>query len=110
MFSTANFVVAVVAAACGGGDVTTGHSAGDWPAHGLDHANSVHNHPKSVLSPDKLSELTEAWRLDGIGGVTGTPAVVNGVVYCGDWHGVVHLLERYYPVRGGLVDNLAAKR
>jgi hypothetical protein len=55
-------------------------------------------------------ELTEAWRLDGIGGVTGTPAVVNGVVYFGDWHGVVHLLERHFPVRRGQVDNLAAKR
>lgn len=57
-----------------------------------------------------LSELTETWRLDGIGGVTGTPAVVNGVVYFDDWHGVVPLLERHFPVRGGQADGLAAKR
>lgn len=49
-------------------------------------------------------------KLDGIGGVTDTSAVVNGVVYFGDWHGVVHLLERHFPVRGGQVDDLAAKR
>ena len=50
----------------------------------------MHNRSESVLSSDKLSELTEAWRIDGIGGVAGTPAVVNGVIYFGDWHGVVH--------------------
>jgi outer membrane protein assembly factor BamB len=69
----------------------------------------VHNRSESVLSSDKLSELTEAWRIDGIGGVAGTPAVVNGVIYFGDWHGVVHLLEYHFPVREGQVDNLAAK-
>ncbi|OOO01845.1 MAG: hypothetical protein USCGTAYLOR_01923 [Chromatiales bacterium USCg_Taylor] len=57
-----------------------------------------------------LSDLTEAWRLDGIGGVTGTPVVVNGVVYFGDWHGMVHLLERHFTVRRGQADSLAAKR
>jgi hypothetical protein len=70
----------------------------------------VHNRSESVLSSDRLSELTEAWRLNAIGGVPGTPAVVNCVVYFGDWHGVVHLLERHFSVRGGHVDNLAAKR
>ena len=52
MFPTATIVVTVVdvvAAACGGGDVTTGCSGGDWPAYGLDHANSVHNRSESVL-------------------------------------------------------------
>jgi hypothetical protein len=57
-----------------------------------------------------LSEFTETWRLDGIGGVTGTPAVVNGVVCFGDWYGVVHLLKRHFPVRRGQADSLAAKR
>ena len=57
-----------------------------------------------------LSELTETWRPDGIGGVMGTPAVVNGAVYLGDWHGVVHLLEGHFPVRGVHTDSLAAKR
>ncbi len=41
---------------------------------------------------------------------SGTPAVVNGVIYFGGWHGVVHLLERHFPVRGGQADSLAAKR
>jgi hypothetical protein len=57
-----------------------------------------------------LSELTETWRLDGIGGLTGIPALVNGRVYIGDWHGVVHLLQRHLPVRVGQAYSLAAKR
>jgi hypothetical protein len=76
----------------------------------LNHANAVHNRSESVLSSDKLSELTETWRLASIGGVAGTPAVVNGAVYFGDWHGVVHLLERHFPARGGQAESLAAKR
>ena len=45
--------------------------------------------------------------------LVGPPASLqgpNGVVYFGDWYSVVHLLERYFPVRGGQTDNLAAKR
>jgi hypothetical protein len=47
----------------------------------LDLANSVRWRFESLLSSDKASELTEAWRLDGIDGVTNTPAVVNDVAY-----------------------------
>ena len=49
-------------------------------------------------------------RLDGIDGVTDTPAMVNGVVYFGAWHGEVHLLERHFTVRVGQADGLTAKR
>jgi hypothetical protein len=49
-------------------------------------------------------------RRDGIDEVKDTPAVMNGVVFFGDWHGVVHLLEGHFPVRGGEVDNLVAQR
>ncbi len=73
-------------------------------------SNPKNNRSESVLSSGKLSELTETWSFDGIDGVTGTPAVVNGVVYFGDWHGVVHLLEGHFPVRGEQADSLAAKR
>jgi hypothetical protein len=42
-------------------------------------SNPKNNRSESVLLSDKLSELTETCKLNGIGGVTGTPAVVNGV-------------------------------
>src|SRR5438093_896485 len=34
--------------------------------------------------------LAPRWRVDGLSAVTSTPAVVKGVVYFGDWSGVVH--------------------
>ncbi|HEX6261758.1 MAG TPA: PQQ-binding-like beta-propeller repeat protein [Actinomycetota bacterium] len=65
----------------------------DWPAYGLDHANSMHNLAEDTLSPENVAELREAWRLEGIGGVTGTPLVLDGVVYLADWHGAVHAVD-----------------
>ena len=68
-------------------------TAGDWPAYGLDHSNTVHNKAESTLSPENVNELAESWRVDRIGGLTGTPAVVNGVVYFGDWFGFVRAVR-----------------
>ncbi len=63
-----------------------------WPTYGLDHANSVHNRTESTLSAANVDQLEEAWRIE-TGGVTGTPAVVDGVVYFGDWLGTVRAVS-----------------
>jgi len=40
-----------------------------------------------------VAQLAPRWRFDGLSGVTSTPAVVDGVVYFGDWSGGVHALR-----------------
>jgi len=46
----------------------------------------MHN-PDDRLALDTASRLVEQWTFAAPGGVTGTPAVVDGVVYFGDWSG-----------------------
>ena len=74
------------------------------------HGRTRYRRSLALARKGSLSELTEAWRLGGIGGFTGTSTVVNGVIFFGDWHGAVHLLERHFPVRARQADSLAAKR
>lgn len=49
----------------------------------------MHNSSESLLSVETVPSLTVKWRRAAPGGVTGTPAVVEGVVYFGDWSGWV---------------------
>jgi outer membrane protein assembly factor BamB len=83
--------------ACGDDDGNSGGEAGgpdaDWPMYGFDYANSVNNQSEDALSSENVSGIQEVWRLDGIGGVTGTPAIVDGVVYFGDWTGWVRAVR-----------------
>lgn len=87
-------LMAVIAAgltACGTGDADRGDGVRGWPSMGMDHSNSVRNRAESTISVDNVANLAEAWRAE-VGGVTGTPAVVGGRVYFGDWLGVVYSL------------------
>ncbi|MGI9606251.1 MAG: PQQ-binding-like beta-propeller repeat protein [Acidimicrobiales bacterium] len=64
----------------------------EWPAYGFDHANSVHNRDETILSTANVADLVPTWTLEA-GAVTGTPVVADGIVYFGDWHGVIHALD-----------------
>jgi polyvinyl alcohol dehydrogenase (cytochrome) len=65
----------------------------DWPGFGYDDANSFHVTGDTALSSDSVAALEPAWRIDGIGGVSGTPVVADGIVYFGDWHGILHAVR-----------------
>lgn len=65
----------------------------DWPSYGLDSANSNNNAAEQAISTDNVASLDLLWQIDGLGGVTGTPAVVDGIVYFGDWLGSVHAVS-----------------
>lgn len=79
-------------------EVDAGHDAGqpepvldpeDWSSFGgdLDHSRTAH--AETAIDADSASSLALAWRVPAPG-VTGTPAVVNGIVYFADWAGGVH--------------------
>lgn len=74
------------------GDLTGAPGADDWPAYGRDAANSVDNRAETKLGTDNVDQLVKAWRVDS-GGVTGTPVVIAGVVYFGDWLGDVYAVD-----------------
>src|SRR2546428_12972922 len=65
-------------------------AAGKWPVFNHDHRNSRANRAEKNISPHNVGRLAPRWRVDGLSGVTSTPAVVDGVVYFGDWSGVFH--------------------
>ena len=62
----------------------------EWSVVNHDHASSRANRVEATLSPDNVAQLAPRWRLDGLSAITSTPAVVDGVVYFGDWSGVLH--------------------
>ena len=72
---------------------TTPPVADEWPVFNHDHDNSRNNIAETQLSPDNVAQLAPRWRFDGLSAVTSTPAVVDGVVYFGDWSGVFHALR-----------------
>ena len=99
----ATLVVALVAAtaACSGTDAgaptaTTAPAAprasADWPTFGFDRANSRAN-PTARPTRDDVGTLAPTWHVQDLTGVSSTPAVVDGVVYVGDWKGTVHAFD-----------------
>jgi len=75
------------------GEVVEVGDAGEWAVFGFDAFSSRANGVESVLSPFNVGCLERRWGVDGLAGVTSTPAVVGGVVVFGDWDGVVHAVE-----------------
>jgi len=63
-------------------------SLGGWSQFGADDANTLEADDDPRLDADVVAGLEVAWSVAGDGGVTGTPAIVDGVVYYGDWSGV----------------------
>ncbi|MFN8035436.1 MAG: PQQ-binding-like beta-propeller repeat protein [Acidimicrobiia bacterium] len=46
-----------------------------------------------TITAANVDKLAKVWSKDGVTGVTGTPAVVDGVVYFGDWKGSMSAVE-----------------
>ena len=62
----------------------------NWNRYGLDDDNSRHNPDETVITTANVQCLQPVWSLDDLVGVTSTPAVVDDVVYFGEWDGDVH--------------------
>ena len=56
-------------------------------AHDL--ANTRFNPNEHKITSATAHKLTKAWSKEGLKGVSGTPAVVGGVAYFGDWNGML---------------------
>ena len=65
----------------------------EWSVYSHDHQNSRTNPAEDKISPANVARLTPRWRIEGLFGVTSTPAVVDGTVYFGDWSGVFHAVR-----------------
>jgi polyvinyl alcohol dehydrogenase (cytochrome) len=68
-----------------------------WVSYGHDGKNTRFNPDESVLNRKNVKKLVKKWDSAEKGvtpyGVTGTPAVVDGVVYFGDWGGKLHAVK-----------------
>jgi len=65
----------------------------DWPQSGRDLDYTSHNPSETAIAPASVASLRPAWRHDDNGGVSGTPVIVDGLVFYGDWTGVVHAAD-----------------
>src|SRR2546421_2653487 len=117
-FSLATVLV-LVAAACGSSGDTSGSSDGstagsgtskDWPVYAHDLANTRVNGNEHKITAATVHKLTKAWSKQGIKGVSGTPAVVGGVAYFGDWNGMLWAVKAqtgeevwHTPIPGGFI-------
>ena len=87
------FAVALVAAAqlFVGGAAAAGPN--DWPTHGHDSANTRNQPNEHDISAANAAQLALKWVATTTGDVSGTPAVVDGAVYFGDFGGTVWKLD-----------------
>jgi polyvinyl alcohol dehydrogenase (cytochrome) len=67
--------------------------ASDWRSYGHDLANTRVNENERAITRRTVSNLTEAWSKNDLIGVVGTPAVVDGIAYFGDWTGKVWAVD-----------------
>ena len=78
------------------GDGDARPDAGDdaaWVRFGRDLANTRAGADETTLAPATVTDLAPAWEVDGILGVSGTPAVADGMVHLGDWTGHLRALD-----------------
>jgi outer membrane protein assembly factor BamB len=80
---------------CGDDDSGGGASSAStsWSAYNLDDQNSRHNQVERELSRDTVAGLKPLWRIGLQNGLTGTPAVVDGIVYFNDWDGNLYAVR-----------------
>lgn len=93
----------VAATACSGEDASSGDTAtastaaggapAAWTTFGFDLANSRFNATETTVTHDSVATLGEVWEVEGLNGMSATPAVVDGVVYFGDWDGVARAVD-----------------
>jgi polyvinyl alcohol dehydrogenase (cytochrome) len=65
----------------------------DWSQSGRDLSYTSNNDSETAISIESVATLAEVWRHTDNGGVTGTPVIVDGLVFYGDWNGVVHAAD-----------------
>ena len=66
---------------------------GDWPMYNHDAAGTRSNDDETILSPSTVPGLHIQWAFPTAGLVTGTPVVVDGIVYAGDTTGAVYAVN-----------------
>ncbi len=64
-----------------------------WPVYRHDLANTGFAPSETSITPANVGTLAKEWATTGVTGVTGTPAVVDGVVYYGDWTSTMRAVE-----------------
>lgn len=75
-------------AECEPGELRGGALAEDWASHGRDAQGSRYAGSERALEAAQVGRLRPLWSAPGEE-VAGTPAVVDGVVYYGDWGGAL---------------------
>lgn len=94
--------LASLCVACGSDDKKDAAEAGEatfvqfedsnWTSFGHDLFNTRHNPVETAITRDTVGRLEVAWSRPDVE-VTSTPAVVDGVVYYGDWSGKLHAVN-----------------
>jgi polyvinyl alcohol dehydrogenase (cytochrome) len=64
-----------------------------WPSFGYNLANTRNQELERRIGRKSVDELREAWRVDGLAGVTSTPAIWGGTAYVGTWNGAVRAID-----------------
>jgi polyvinyl alcohol dehydrogenase (cytochrome) len=65
----------------------------DWPTYGHDPSNTRNQPLEHDISTSNVAQLALKWVATTTGDVSGTPAVVDGAVYFGDFGGTVWKLD-----------------
>jgi uncharacterized protein (TIGR03118 family) len=68
-------------------------SANDWAMPNYNISGTRDNTAEHTLSPSNVGDLQVLWNYQTAGLVAGTPAVVNNVVYAGDYTGMFYALN-----------------
>jgi uncharacterized protein (TIGR03118 family) len=68
-------------------------SANDWAMYNYDIAGTRNNTAEHTLNKNNVGDLQVLWNFPTAGLVTGTPAVVNNVVYAGDSTGMFYAVN-----------------
>jgi polyvinyl alcohol dehydrogenase (cytochrome) len=64
-----------------------------WSVYGHDLSNTRRNLDERAITPQTVDRLRQRWSRSGLVGVSGTPAVVDGTAYFGDWTGMVRAVD-----------------
>ena len=64
-----------------------------WTSYGFGWDNSRHNPYEHTIGVENADRLGAVWRVDGVDGVTGTPAVLGNRVYFGVWDGMLRAVD-----------------
>ena len=87
-------VFALLAALAGAArTLATDRDDADWPMIGQDPANSRNQPFEHLIRPANVHRLALKWFATTRGDVSGTPAVVDGAVYFGDFGGMLWKLD-----------------